>query len=304
MVITTVFDSQITSQWAKLAYCEALNEAGDWRKARDELLQLIPTVSRSLLARVRLALAESWFLEGAMREAQENLEAVQFALDVEPDLVVTGLTKVFQARILWAMGDLQLAETQVRNLLGQTSPAIQARLENLLGLIMLDQNTPASAVEEHFQAALRFAYEARWWWGVQAALSNLGLMAFYEALKPQALTLTWVTRSEHWFEAALEFADKIGYGHANPQLFIRLAMIKNALGFHQKAKDLLEQAIKIAKRPFDLAWVQTELLYCFVQLGLEPAAPIQVQLSSSEELFLQRLPQQQIQLKNTDSSQS
>jgi tetratricopeptide (TPR) repeat protein len=301
-VIATVFDSQMTTQWAKLAFCEALNEAGFWREARIELQNFIPTVSSSLLARVRLALAESWFLEGSMREVQENLEAVQFALDVEPDLTVTGLTKVLKVRVLWAMGDFQLAETQVRSLLGETNPAIKARLENLLGVIMLDQNAQASKVEEHFQAALRFAYEARWWWGVQAALSNLGLMAFYEALKPKALTLTWVTRANDWFEAALGFAQKIGYGHANPQLYIRAAMIKNALGFPEQARVLLEQARITAKRPFDLAWAQAELDYCLEILGIKSELPNQFELSSSEELFLQRLPQQRIQL--NDSSQS
>lgn len=295
-VVSTVFDAAQTKEWAALASCEALLESGQPQVARAALQGLLETVSPSLLARVRLILAESWLLEGQQREAYENLEAAQSALDVNPDVVSAGLFKVFQARLQWLSGEFESAEVLARSLLSEASPTIKARLENLLGLISMDKGIEPCKAEHHFQAALRFSTEAHWWWGVLATMWNLGSMAFRQAQHVTTLSLPsrpWLQRADYWFDQAIGLVKSTGFRYENPQVLIWAAMVKNELQQSDQAKTILLEALVLSdeKHAFHSELAKLEFFHTLNCLGADIKTNLQASnhasISSNEFSYLQ-----------------
>jgi tetratricopeptide (TPR) repeat protein len=298
-ILPHLYDRTETEQLAQLALAEALIEAGEFATASQQLQTLMKNISSNLLVRAKLLLAETWLLRGAAQETNQNFEDAESALHINPHPLSQSLCKIFAVR-LKLQGDTDQhhhAEQLARGLLGQASPTTKARLENLLGLLVLEKAEPIKA-EHHFQAALHFASEAHWWWGVLAAMSNLGLMALRQARYVPQLCKIWLTRADEWLTKAVDFAKQTGLRYNNTERLIYAAQVKNCLGQPHMALCLLESAESLVQdQPFHQAWRLYELAETHRLLDLGDAQLVYQQadailLRPQELHFLQQLRQE------------
>jgi len=235
-----------------VAQAHALLEAGNLKQAQSCIDALLSGVSQpEATLEGLLAQTELHFQAGQLESAWDTFKR---ARDLLPLVKTEGLhaqLELHRARLLCWQGRYSEAEAVGATLASAPSyrldPHLRGRLALIRGLIVLEwvraEHEPKGALP-FFQAALEEFRTQHSWWGVQAALHNLGLCAYQQALSvPRASAgwLEWLERARSFLHQSLSFAQDTGYGYVRPQHLLYLAKVSRLLGDLEGAHPVLER---------------------------------------------------------------
>ena len=240
--------------WAAQAH--ALIEAGKLEQAQRCISALLSGASHpEATLEGLLAQTELHFQAGQLEDAWDSFKRARDLLALVNVEYLHAQLELHRARLLCWQGRYSEAEAVGDTLASAPSyrrdPHLRGRLALIRGLIALEwvraEHEPKGALPFLHSALEEFRAQHSWW-GVQAALHNLGLCAYQQALSlPHANVgwLEWMGRARSFWHQSLSFAQDTGYGYVRPQHLLYLAKVLRLLGDLEGAPPLLERVMAV-----------------------------------------------------------
>jgi len=230
----------------------ALLEAGRLELAQSCIDALLSGVSNpEATLEGLLAQTELHFQEGKLEDAWDSFKRARDLLPLVNAAHLHLRLELYRARLLCWQGHYPEAEAVATALSSapayRLDPHLRGRLALVRGLIALEwvrgDHEPRQALP-FFQSALEEFRGQHSWWGVQAALHNLGLCAYHQAHslpRASAGKLEWLERARGFLQHSLNFAQDTGYGYVRPQHLLYLVKVLRLLGDLEGARLMLER---------------------------------------------------------------
>ncbi|MFZ1752946.1 MAG: adenylate/guanylate cyclase domain-containing protein [Caldilineaceae bacterium] len=221
--------------------------------------------SFAILIQSLTELGDAHLRVGKPDSAWASLERARLLLEESILLTEVELSKLWTAlldRMAWArlrQGDLNEAIALAQEALDRpetnhsAAPSLLASLYNILGGVYYQKGISARAIQ-YVRMSLNLYEDLDYSWGVASALSNLGVLYYMQGL--------WSEAAEYYEQAEI-IRREHGFAAERALNLYNLALLRAAMGDHQRSAKSFETSLRIGKQLGDHKVIGC----CYIGLG-------------------------------------